>query len=450
MRKITPIILCGGTGTRLWPLSRASEPKQFHPVNGNSQQTFLQATVKRHVADGFTPPVLIGSAAHAERILDQLGDLARGATLISEPIARNTGPAVLAAAYFLRARDPRQLMLVVPSDHIVDGDLNGAIQAMIPAAEAGRIVSFGIRPEYPETGFGYIVPGADNTLAPRLSDVDCFVEKPPHNDAKKLIDNGALWASGLSLFRADTLISEYDRLDGKSASAVWRALIEGHQGPFGLVLNTSAFSEATSGPTESIVFENSPLVSVSALDIKWSDVGSWAALYDLGCRDENLNVIEGSAVHSVATRNCYVRSGHRIVSTVGVENLVIVDTEDALLVADLQQTQHVKKIVEGLKKAGHPEVMLRTTKKSSERGILDHKLEPAARLLVADHETAVDLIVLEGCLRLAGTDQMVVRGFTQRLSVNETLTLINTGPTKARLLLAPASEEIPANQEISA
>ncbi|THV15052.1 mannose-1-phosphate guanylyltransferase [Rhizobium rhizophilum] len=348
MQDIHPLILCGGIGTRLWPLSRTEHPKQFQRIDGNSETTFFHATVERHRAPGFADPIVAVSSAHVATVLRQLSDIKCPARVLAEPISRNTGPAVLATALTLAKTDPASLICVIPSDHIVKGDLPANVLAARKAAEQGHIVLFGVPPEYPETGYGYIVDGGaldDLTCARKVAS---FIEKPPVEVATALIDaGGAYWASGLSLFRADVLISEFQRLDPQTFEAVKNALDHGFETEHAFYLNAEALQPAANLPTESIVFEHSPRTVIAPLLVAWSDVGAWNALHHIAEKDADGNVLSGDVI-SIDTRNSYVRASGKLIALVGMDDVVVVDTDDALLITTRDQAQQVKQIVKKL------------------------------------------------------------------------------------------------------
>lgn len=355
MTKIYPLILCGGSGTRLWPISRTRSPKQFQKIGGRNSLTFFQTAIMRHKDERFHDPCIVTSLRHRGTVVSQLRDIQSGSQIICEPMARSTGPAVLAAAHTLYGQDPNAVILVIPADHVIDGDLNTPITAQVPAALAGQIISFGIPPRGPETGFGYIRKGASMPDFPGLSIVDEFVEKPPLEEAEALVASGqADWASGISMFSARTIIEEYETFDPESAAAVKRSVMGASPFPEALYLDADAFSEAAAEPTEKVVFEQSERVATTTLDVKWSDVGSWAAMYDVSEQDSDGNVLQGDVI-AVDSKNSLVRSENRLVSIVGLEDVIVVDTTDALLVTVRDKSQSVRDVVEALKKKARPE-----------------------------------------------------------------------------------------------
>lgn len=355
MTLITPLIICGGNGTRLWPLSRKHSPKQFQRIGGPESNTFFQSAVQRHRGPRFSDPVIVTGRIHEGTVRKQLQDLQVSARIICEPMGRNTGPAVLAAAEVMLAEDPETVFVVIPADHVIEGELGEPMNACLPAARAGQIVTFGIMPRSPETGFGYIVDGgAMEGFAP-VRHVDRFVEKPPLDIAKALIAGGnAYWASGISMFAAHTIREEYRKFDPATAASVAKSvsMAKGEDGI--LHLDSAHFVEAASEPTESAVFEKTDLISMSSLDVQWDDVGSWKAMYGISKADSDGNVLQGDVIANGAT-NTMVRADSRLVSVVGLDDVIIIDTPDALLVAKMDQTQDVKAIVDELKKTQRPE-----------------------------------------------------------------------------------------------
>jgi mannose-1-phosphate guanylyltransferase / mannose-6-phosphate isomerase len=356
MQNVYPLVLCGGIGSRLWPLSRTEHPKQFQRIDASSTKTFFQATVERHRQPGFANPIVAVNSVHVDTVRRQLAELDCPANIIAEPISRNTGPAVLAAALRLAEIDPSSLICVLPSDHIVKGNLGASILNTRHIANSGKIVLFGIRPEYAETGFGYIIRGPRIDGEADVYSVDHFVEKPAVSVAFDLIKNGnALWASGISLFRADVLISEFKRLDPDTYHAVESAVLLGTRFDDMLHLNPDAMITAASLPTESIIFEHSALMAVTPLNVAWSDVGAWNALHHIGDKDVDGNVLNGDVV-CVNTHSSYVRSSGKLVTVIGMDNVVIVDTDDALLVTTRDQADQVKHLVKILESKKRKEI----------------------------------------------------------------------------------------------
>lgn len=355
MTLITPLIICGGNGTRLWPLSRKHSPKQFQRIGGADSLTFFQSAVQRHRASIFAEPVIVTGRIHEGTVRKQLQELQVSARIICEPMGRNTGPAVLAAAEMMLAEDPNTVFVVVPADHVIDGELAPPMAACLPAAQAGQIVTFGIEPRYPETGFGYIVDGGPMEGFEPVRRVDCFVEKPPHTDAEELIKQGrAYWASGISMFSAATIREEYRKFDLKTADLVAQSVKDAKIEDGALHLASASFGEAESLPTESAVFERTDRIALAPLDVSWDDVGSWKAMYGISKPDADGNVLQGDVI-ALGAQNTMVRADSRLVSIVGLSDVIVIDTPDALLVARMDQTQDVKAIVDKLKQTKRPE-----------------------------------------------------------------------------------------------
>ena len=360
--RIVPVIMCGGVGTRLWPMSRAQSPKQFHPTDGKGSLTYFQATVQRHASGLYAPPVVVTSVHHLPTVRRQLAELQCKARIIAEPVARNTGPAVLAAALSVVDEDPDAPLLILPSDHVIGGDFDAAARGAMGPASDGSIVMFGIKPDYAETGYGYIVDGGAFVTHPGLRRVAKFVEKPPLAEASALIASGAaFWASGISMFTASTIVEEFRRLDARTLRAVTLALGRAERPRDEIHLNADAFRGAANEPTERIVFEVSDRVTLAPTNVAWSDVGSWTSIHMAGDADDNGNVFRGDVI-STGTENALVRSEDRLVALVGVPEVIVIDTPDALLVTRRGQCQDVKEVVELLKAEQRPESLRHRTR----------------------------------------------------------------------------------------
>lgn len=356
MKSIYPLILCGGMGSRLWPMSRIEQPKQFQPINGQGSQTYFQTTVQRHRGPAFHEPIIVTNVAQTDLVNQQLTDIYTEGRIIGEPMGRNTGPAVLAAALAVLPDDPDAILLVLPSDHIIIGDLNPTIERMVAAAMSGKIITFGVTPGYAETGYGYIIDGGEVENYGGLHSVARFLEKPSADVAQRLIDEGtAYWASGISLFRADVICEEFRRLEPRTHAAVTEAVAKAKPTRHGITLDEAAFREARDEPTERAIFENTPNISLAPIDVKWDDVGAWASVYDVNIKSDDGNVTNGD-VMILDTSNSLIRSDGRLVVVVGMKDVIVVDTKDAVLVMDKKHSQQVKLVVEKLKSSGRAEV----------------------------------------------------------------------------------------------
>jgi mannose-1-phosphate guanylyltransferase/mannose-6-phosphate isomerase len=331
--QIRPVILAGGGGTRLWPSSTADRPKHLlHLVGG---QTLLEATLDR-VADRskFAPPLIICSGQQA----DQIAMLATDATMMVEPEGRNSGPAIAAAAAF---EQPETILLVLPSDHHV-GDalpLLEAVKRARPLAEQGWIVTFGIRPNRPETGYGYISPGA--SLGEGAFKASRFVEKPDRDAAAALIHGGSYWNAGMFLLKAETALEEFETHAPEIVRSVQAAVGNADVRSNRVDLERSAFVRCPGISFDHAVMERSGRVAVVPVELDWSDLGTWAAVYELSGKDAFGNVVGGGAA-AIDSRGCLIRSeGPRIVA-VGVEDLVIVATAMEVLIVPRSEAQRVR------------------------------------------------------------------------------------------------------------
>lgn len=355
---LVPVILCGGTGTRLWPLSRASYPKQYWPLAGQGDDTLLQQTQQRlEGLPELAPPLLICNEDHRFIVAEQLRQIGvEPAGILLEPLGRNTAPAVAIAALQATASGADPLLLILAADHVINSPerFRATVAAGIPAAEAGRLVTFGIVPTAPETGYGYIE--AAQPLDPAAPvPIARFVEKPDLATAEAFLTTGRFtWNSGMFLFRASAILSELERLAPEVVSACRAALDQDSPDLEFLRLEREAFANCPNVALDVAVMEKTDRGAVLPLDADWSDVGSWGALWETGEQDAAGNVLRGRVI-SENSRNCYLRSEHRLVVGLGVEDLVVVETDDVVLVAHRDRAQEVKAIVGRLEREGAPE-----------------------------------------------------------------------------------------------
>ena len=354
---LTPVLLSGGVGSRLWPVSRESHPKQFLPLAG--ELSMLQETLQRTLGLAESPPLVVCNEEHRFMVAEQLRqvDLAASA-LILEPEGRNTAPAVALAALQAVQDDPDALLLVLPADHLIQ-DVSAFVEAVgkaVPLALQGRLMTFGVVPSAAETGYGYIQCGA--ALDPGLYDLERFVEKPDVETAQAYLESGNyLWNSGMFLLRAATYLEQLGQHD-PDILAHCRQAMEGAARDMDFVRpDAAAFAACPSNSIDYAVMEKTDMGGVVSLDCGWSDVGAWSALWDVEEGDADGNVVTGDVILDNC-KNSYFRSDSRLVAATGVKDVVVVETADAVLVADRNHVQDVKRIVEHLKSQKRPEAAL--------------------------------------------------------------------------------------------
>lgn len=347
---ITPVILCGGSGTRLWPLSRKAYPKQL--VNALGPRSLFQETVQRVTGPSFGKPIVIAGDDYRFLIQEQLKELRLEAEIVLEPEGRDTMPAIAAAAVLAAQQDPEATVLIMPSDHVIgdSGAFAVAAETAAKAAAAGDIVTFGIAPSRPATEYGYIRPGQDLPVGKR---VDAFLEKPDAAKAETLIGEGCLWNGGLFCFRADALLAELERLEPESKAKVEKAVGAAKRDLTYLRLDP-VFKEARKISFDYAVMEKTDKRAVIPVDFSWSDVGDWRELWAMSPKDADGNAVVGDVRLSGVT-NSYVRGSDRLVCLLGLEGVAVVDTPDALLVASLDQAQKVKTLAQALGDEGREE-----------------------------------------------------------------------------------------------
>ncbi len=348
---VVPVILSGGSGTRLWPLSRESFPKQFWPLV--SDRSMIQETAARAIGPGFSPPIVVCNDAHRFVVAEQLRLLGiEGTRVMLEPVGRNSAPAIAAAAVLVAETNPDAVLWMMAADAAITDNaaLGEALCHAVGAARAGKIVTFGMRPTAPEVGYGYIEIGAPLNGLDGVRAIARFVEKPDAATAKQMVDDGKhLWNSGMFVFTAATLIAELEQHAPDVLKAVRAAVAARHQDLDFVRLGEAEFAASPNISLDYAVAERTSRAVVVPADIGWSDVGSWSALWELGNKDANGNVTVGDVVLEGA-RNCYVRGDGMLTAVVGLQDAVIVVTEDAVLAMHRDSAQDVKKIVDTLKK----------------------------------------------------------------------------------------------------
>tara|TARA_R110002049_G_scaffold14126_3_gene60145 strand:- start:501 stop:1910 length:1410 start_codon:yes stop_codon:yes gene_type:complete len=354
---LTPVLLSGGVGSRLWPVSRETHPKQFLPLVG--EISMLQETLRRTTTLEAAAPLVVCNEEHRFMVAEQLRQLdVHSGALILEPQGRNTAPAVALAALHAVSSDPEAVLLVLPADHLikdVDAFVAAVVKAM-PLASQGRMMTFGVVPTSPETGYGYIKCGA--ALADDLFELERFVEKPDAQTAQEYLDSGGyLWNSGMFLLRAKTFLEELSVLAPDILACCQEAMHISTIDSSFVRPDSETFLRCPSDSIDYAVMEKTRVGGVIALDCGWSDVGAWSALWEVGERDLDGNVTRGDVIADNC-RGSYFRSDSRLIAATGVDNLVVVETTDAILVADRDKVQDVKRIVSLLKSQQRTEASL--------------------------------------------------------------------------------------------
>lgn len=350
---IVPVILSGGMGSRLWPMSRAKMPKQFMGFGTNGGSSLLNQTAKRVKSNRFAAPLVITNNEHRFLVAEHMKQAGfANAGIILEPEMRNTAPAIAAAALYVQSLYKNALMLVLPSDHVIKDEKTfaAAIERAADVAAEGMLVTFGISPEYPETGYGYIkqgtaIEGSDGAFA-----VSQFVEKPDSETATKYLAAGDYsWNSGMFMFPVDTLIAEMKSLQPKTYTACEQALSKAEKDPDFIRLDAESFAKAPKDSIDYAIMEKTEKAAVVPVACGWSDAGAWDSLWRIGAKDENNNVTQGT-VYTRDTKDSYIHAedGPQI-ATLGLENVIVVSTKDTVLVADKKRAQDVKALMEEVK-----------------------------------------------------------------------------------------------------
>ena len=416
MAQLQPVLLSGGSGTRLWPLSREAYPKQFLPLAGDD--TMVQATWRRVEALADLAPIVVANEEHRFLVAEQLRQVgAPVPAILLEPVGRNTAPAIAAAALQAMAGGADPLLLVLPADHVVR-DVAGfqrAVREASSAAEAGALVTFGIVPDAPETGFGYIQAEAGDGLRQVLR----FVEKPDAATARSYLDAGGYyWNSGMFLFRASRYLEELARFRPDIVDAVRAAHVAArHDGDF-VRLDKDAFSACPSDSIDYAVMEKTADAMVLPVDIGWNDVGSWSALWDVAERDADGNAHHGDVI-AVDSRNSYAYA-QRLVALVGLDDIVVVETDDAVLVARKDKVQEVKQVVARLKQEQRSQAVLHrevhrpwgsydSVDNGGRHQVKRIKVKPGAALsLQMHHHRAEHWIVVSGTAKVTRGDETLL------------------------------------------
>ena len=358
-----PVILSGGSGTRLWPLSRSSYPKQFLPIT--EKKTLFQLTLDRisqlnQSLANFKNPIIVTNENHRFIVAEQLRQQKVTAQILLEPIARNTAPAIAAAAELALSHDEDPVLLILAADHIIQQQqaFNQAIEVGLAEAEAGKMVTFGVVPDSPEIGYGYIK--SSNPIEPnkplQAYKIETFVEKPNLTTAQEYLADGSyLWNSGMFMFKASTYIRELETFNPAIAKNAKESVHESKNDLDFVRLDKLSFEKCPEDSIDYAVMEKTEHAVVVPLNAKWNDVGAWNSVWDVSQKDENGNSIRGDVI-AQDTHDSLIHAESRLVSTLGLKNIVVIETADAVLVADQSKVQEIKKIVEKLKSTHRSEV----------------------------------------------------------------------------------------------
>jgi len=449
---ITPVILSGGSGTRLWPMSRRLLPKQFLPLH--SKKSMFLETVLRITGNKFSRPITVCNEAHRFMVAGELLDEGiQSGGIIVESTPRNTAPAIAATAQVLLGQDPDALMLVLASDHtITDAEqFHSSIRIAADAARQGFLVTFGIVTNYPETGYGYIRAGSS---ADEYKPVAEFVEKPDLQTAETYLASGNYyWNSGSFLFRADVFLNELTKFEPEISTSAHQAVSNANTGPDFITLDADAYNSSPAISIDFAVMEKTERAVVVPLDAGWNDVGSWPALHQISDLDENGNAQSGDTfIHD--SRNTYVRSEKPLTAVIGVDDLMVVATDDAVLVTHKDSAQDVKQCVDWLEKQKRPEHIAHSTVfrpwgsyQTIDEGpgflVKQIVVKPGAKLSLQYHNhRAEHWIVVAGTALVTNGDQ------TLRMNANESTyipvgaqhRLENTGDIPLRLIEVQTGE----------
>ena len=467
MQTLVPIVLCGGSGTRLWPLSRESYPKQFLRLLG--EETLLQQTIRRlNAVEGMRAPILVCNESSRFVAAEQLRAIAcHDAHILLEPLRRNTAPAIAAAALYALAQGEDPLLLVLPSDHIIKDQaaFNRAIQVAITAAEQGQLVTFGITPLSPETGYGYIRiaansghhythNGATAAKVHQLHQVQqahavlAFVEKPSRSTAEEYLASGNhYWNSGMFVFRASRYMEELSRYQPAMVAACRNAVELAKKDSDFIRLDQEAYAVSPDIAIDYAVMERTEHASMVTMEAGWSDIGSWASVWASAEKDENNNATQGDVMLQDC-EDCLVHGTTRLITAVGMRNTVIVETADALLIMDTDRAQDTKKLVERLTKTSRPEAD-QHREVARPWGLYDSigngkrfqvkriEVNPGAKLsLQMHHHRAEHWVVVKGTARITNGDKeyLLTENQSTYIPIGVTHSLENPGKIPLELI----------------
>lgn len=443
-----PVIMAGGSGSRLWPLSRQLNPKQFLTLV-DAEHSLLQATIKRLEGLGASLPLLICNEQHRFLAAEQLRLLGMdSANILLEPVGRNTAPAIALAAMEACESTDDPILLVLAADHLIQDveAFHASLQTALPLAANGKLVTFGIVPTHAETGYGYLEKG--DAVGDGGFRVNRFVEKPDLETANKYLKSGSyFWNSGMFMFRASRYLQELEKFSPDILAACREALSKGEQDMHFTRIDHAAFSACPEDSIDYAVMEKTADAVMVPLDAGWSDIGSWSALWDVGAKNADGNVLKGDVICE-RTQGSYVHAEHRLVATVGLNDLVIVETKDAVLVAHKDHVQEVKKIVEQLKNdkrhehANHREVyrpwgVYDSIDQGGRYQVKRITVKPGAKIsLQMHHHRAEHWIVVSGAAKVTNGDKtyLVTENQSTFIPIGQVHTLENPGVIPLELI----------------
>ncbi|MDD1508708.1 mannose-1-phosphate guanylyltransferase/mannose-6-phosphate isomerase [Pseudomonas sp. CNPSo 3701] len=443
-----PVILSGGNGSRLWPLSRQLNPKQFLPIADDSL-SMLQATIRRLDGLNASQPCLICNEEHRFLAAEQLRTLGiENASILLEPVGRNTAPAVALAAIKALEKESDPVLLILAADHLIkDVDaFHRAVETALPFAQAGKLVTFGIVPTHAETGYGYLQKGA--AAGEGGFTVAQFVEKPDSETAERYLASGEhFWNSGMFMFRASRYLEELQRWQPEILEACRRATAQSEEDMHFVRIGKEAFAACPEDSIDYAVMEKTEDAVMVPLDAGWSDIGSWSALWDVSDKDADGNVHKGDVL-SHDSQNNYVHADYRLVTTVGVEDLIIVETKDTVMVAHKDKAQEVKRIVEQLKREERcehlnnrevyrPWGMYDSIDQGARYQVKRITVKPGAKLSVQmHHHRAEHWIVVSGTAQVTNGDEtyMVTENQSTYIPIGQIHALENPGMIPLELI----------------
>lgn len=439
---IKAVIIAGGSGTRLWPLSRSSYPKQFMNLNG--KETMLQSTIKRLEALDISSSLIVCNEEHRFFVAEQLREIDALDSILLEPVSKNTAPAIALAAL---VSEKDSMLLILPADHVIQDNVafTSSINKAIPLAESGKLVTFGIVPNKVHTGYGYIKIGCNDGSG---FTVDGFEEKPSQDVAQNYIDSGSyLWNSGIFLFNASRYLEELEKFRPDIYAACVKSANEQVSDLDFLRINKKLFSECPSESIDIAIMEKTDKAVVVPMDAGWSDIGSWRSLWDVSEKDKNGNAIHGDVI-THKTKECYIRSDSRLVVTVGLENLFVVDTKDVLMVANKDSDQYVKDITKQIKDKKRSELDLHREvhRPWGKYDSIDNgngyqvkriTVNPGAKLSLQKHRfRAEHWVVVSGTARVINGDKVILltKNESTYIPIGAVHSLENPGDDKLELI----------------